>query len=64
MIKFTNRNCDNIYEETCALHKFEFPIIIRKLSTTKIFVECYVSREELSQRSVGKAIFILWFAAR
>ena len=23
-----------------------------------------VSREELSQRSVGKAIFILWFAAR
>ena len=22
MIKFTNRNCDNIYEETYALHKF------------------------------------------
>ena len=22
MIKFTNRNCDNIYDETCTLHKF------------------------------------------
>ena len=34
-------------------------------------MECYVPREELSQRSVGKAsckqtatVFILWFAAR
>ena len=48
MIKFTNRKRDNIYEETCALHKF-YSI---KFNTKNISGMLCV--EGRSQRSVGE----------